>query len=77
MGLMLTLSVRLQLGETVILPKFIFLFRMSPIDIPSKMINLWHKHLLDFIGTGKKHRIGQKILFQGIKKGSMAVPNLL
>lgn len=60
----------------MILPTFIFLFRTLPINTDPSLLLKWQNLILDFIWSGKRHRISKKNLFRDFRHGGLAVPNL-
>lgn len=58
------------------MPKFLFLTRMLPIEIPKVDLQKWQTMLNKFIWSYRRHRISQKILRVSRNKGSVGVPDI-
>lgn len=67
---------RLQIVKSMILPKYLFLFRVAPLDITLPLLNKWQKTLLDFVWSYKKPRLHRNLLCAPKNRGGLALPDL-
>lgn len=60
-----------------ILPKFLYLFRVLPITLPSYFTRLTQRRVLSFIWGTTKPRIPKSTLYLNKLKGGLGLPNFL
>lgn len=67
---------QLQLMKTIVVPKFLFLFRMAPLGITDKLLRKWQRTLLDFVWQYKKPKLSKELMCLPKQRGGLSFPDL-
>lgn len=67
---------RISLIKTLILTRFLFVFRMLPICVSNSWLNKWQAAINNFIWDNKRPRCSASILYKPAVSGGLNVPNL-
>lgn len=66
---------RINAIKMLILPKFLYLFRVLPITLPSYFLRLTQRRVMSFIWGNSKPRIPKATLYLNKSSGGLGLPN--
>lgn len=69
--------VRISLVKMNLLPKFIYICRAFPYNVPKPTINKLQSQLLSLIWANIKSKVSKSLLFLNSKDGGLGIPDLL